>query len=149
MANVAYAPIIGDWLFNAKNAVGDPKNWVTPAVLSRLVVLRQSICTNRRTANRSPSGCRGSSPISADWDTRNSRWVSGSLPAPDAAYPAKSAVQWLNESLGWATANTDKIGVAAYYNAAVNSRDGVYWPLDESAAKIAAFRGWLDDPHVN
>jgi hypothetical protein len=54
-----------------------------------------------------------------------------------------SAVQWINQSLSWVAANTDKVGVVSYFNSTANSRSGVYWPLDESPAKLAAYRGWL------
>jgi hypothetical protein len=57
-----------------------------------------------------------------------------------------TAVQWMNESLAWAAANTDTIGVVSYFNSTVNSRAGVYWPLDETAAKLDAYRAWLANP---
>jgi len=31
----------------------------------------------------------------------------------------------------------------SYFNSMNNSRSGVYWPLDESSAKMTAYRGWL------
>jgi hypothetical protein len=73
----------------------------------------------------------------------------GEFGSTDALYPKKSAVEWMNESLAWATANPGKIGVASYFNSTANSKAGTYWPLNESAAKLSAFRGWLNHPLVN
>lgn len=148
LVNVAYAPIIGDWLFNPKNAVGDPVNWVTPTVLSRASFFGVDLYeqSNGETfAERIPKILS----YLTSQGYPNLQVGIGEFASTDAAYPKKSAVQWLNESLTWATQNPDKIGVAAYYNTAVNSRDGVYWPLDESPAKLATFQDWLANPLVN
>ena len=56
-----------------------------------------------------------------------------------------TAVQWMNESLSWVAANTDKVGVVSYFNSMNSSRSGVYWPLDESSAKLTAYRSWLNN----
>jgi hypothetical protein len=70
----------------------------------------------------------------------------GETGGTDARYDSKSALAWLNECLSWAAANTDKVGVVSYFNSTANSRDGVYWPLNESEAKLSAYRAWLDHP---
>jgi hypothetical protein len=72
----------------------------------------------------------------------------GESGSTDRMYDAKSAVDWLNESLNWVASHTDKVGVVSYFNSTANSRAGVYWPLDESAAKMAAYRGWLNNSKV-
>jgi len=69
---------------------------------------------------------------------------SGSTDA-DSSF-SMSALDWLNTSLAWVAANTDKVGVVSYFNSTANSRSGVYWPLDESTAKLNAYRSWLNSP---
>ena len=59
-------------------------------------------------------------------------------------------VQRVQPRSGWTTRsrgspkNTDKVGVVSYFNPTANSKSDVYWPLDESGAKMTVFRKWLD-----
>ena len=53
-------------------------------------------------------------------------------------------------ALTWAANNTDKVGVVCYFNTTANSDPDVYWPLDESAAKMDVFKSWLSNSsHIN
>jgi hypothetical protein len=142
LANVADPPILGDWLFNPANRTQDPDNWVTDAVLKRAPFLGIDLYEN------------SSGETFADRLPRILDWMAdrgypdkmigiGESGSTDSSYPV-SAVDWLNESLDWVAAHTDKVGVVSYFNSTNNSRSGVYWPLDETAAKLAAYRGWLD-----
>jgi hypothetical protein len=145
LVNVADPPIVGDWLFNPQNQPQDPANWLTEDVLSRAPFLGIDLYEN------------GSGETFAVRIPRIVDWLAahghpemmigiGETGSTDAAYPGMTAVEWMNESLAWAAANTDKIGVVSYFNSTVNSRAGVYWPLDESVAKLEAYRAWLDNP---
>jgi hypothetical protein len=145
LANVADPPIVGDWLFNPQNQPQDPANWLTEDVLSRAPFIGIDLYEN------------GSGETFAERIPRILDWLAahghpelmigiGEMGSTDAAYPDSSAVQWMNESLAWAAANTDKIGVVSYFNSTANSKADVYWPLDESAGKLDAYRAWLDNP---
>jgi hypothetical protein len=145
LVNVADPPIVGDWLFNPQNRSQDPASWLTDDVLSRAPFLGIDLYENgggETFADRIP-------PI-VDWLTAHGypdmMIGIGETGSTDAAYQGMSAVQWLNESLAWAAANTDKIGVVSYFNSTVNSKADVYWPLDESTSKLEAYRAWLDNP---
>jgi hypothetical protein len=145
LANVADPPIVGDWLFNPQNGSQDPADWLTEDVLSRAPFIGIDLYEN------------GSGESFAERIPRILDWLAaqghpdlmvgiGETGSTDHAYPDATAVQWMNDSLAWAAANTDKIGVVSYFNSTANSKADVYWPLDESAAKLAAFQAWLDNP---
>ncbi len=142
LVNVSDVPIVGDWLFNANNRGQDPANWVTDAVLERAPFLGVDMYENA-----SGETFAQRIPVITDWmaaqgypDTMVGIGETGST----QYYPRSTSVQWMNDSLAWATAHTDQVGVVSYFNSTANSRDGVYWPLDESAAKMTAYRTWLN-----
>jgi hypothetical protein len=142
LANVADPPILGDWLFNPANRTQDPANWVTDAVLQRAPFLGIDLYENssgETFADRLPRIL----DWMADRGYPNKMIGIGESGSTDSSYPV-SAVDWINESLDWVAQHTDKVGVVSYFNSTNNSRSGVYWPLDETAAKLAAYRGWLD-----
>jgi hypothetical protein len=143
LANVADPPIVGDWLFNPRNPQ-DPADWLTNAVMQRMPFLGVDMYEN---SSGETFGDR--IPAIINWMAQrgfpNKMVGIGETGATDAyrSQSGMTAVQWLNESLTWAAANTDKIAVVSYFNSTANSRSGVYWPLDESAAKMTAYRSWL------
>jgi hypothetical protein len=142
LVNVADPPILGDWLFNPANRTQDPANWVTDAVLQRAPFLGIDMYEN---SSGETFGDR--IPRILDWMASrgypNKMIGIGESGSTDSSYPV-SAVDWLNQSLDWVAHNTDKVGVVSYFNSTNNSRTGVYWPLDESTAKLTAYRGWLN-----
>jgi len=143
LVNVADPPILGDWLFNPVNRTQDPANWLTAAVLQRAPFMGIDLYEND-----SGETFAERLPRILDWLASRGHGDMmvgiGETGGTDARYAANSSVQWINDSLSWAAANTDKIGVISYFNSTANSRSGVYWPLDENAAKMGAFRSWLD-----
>jgi hypothetical protein len=143
LVNVADPPILGDWLFNPGNRTQDPANWVTDAVLQRAPFLGIDMYEN------------SSGETFADRIPRILDWMAargypdkmigiGESGSTDSSYPV-NAVDWLNQSLSWVAQHTDKVGVVSYFNSTNNSRSGVYWPLDETAAKMTAYRSWLNN----
>jgi cell division septation protein DedD len=144
LANVADPPILGDWLFNPTNRQQDPANWVTNAVLQRAPFLGIDLYENssgETFADRLPG--------ILDWMAQrgypNKMIGIGETGSTDSSYPL-SAVEWLNQSLSWVAQNTDKVGVVSYFNSTNHSRSGVYWPLDESTAKLNTYKSWLNHP---
>jgi len=141
--NVSDPPILGDWLFNPRNPQ-DPSAWVTPGVLQRMPFLGVDMYENTSGdtfADRIPS--------ILSWMSQQGypkKMIGIGETGATGKYKAQTGMtgaQWLNESLSWVAANTDKVGVVSYFNSVANSRAGVYWPLDESAAKMAAYKSWL------
>jgi hypothetical protein len=143
LQNVADPPILGDWLFNPRNSQ-DPANWLTDAVMDRMPFLGVDMYEN---TSGETLGDRIPGIISwmAQHGHPNMMVGIGETGATDRyqSQTGLSAVQWINESLSWVAANTDKVGVVSYFNSTNNSRAGVYWPLDESLAKLATYRTWL------
>jgi hypothetical protein len=145
LQNVADPPILGDWLFNPRNPQ-DPSDWLTSGVMQRMPFLGVDMYEN---TSGETFGDRIPSIINwmAQHGYPNKMIGIGETGATDGykAETGMTAVQWMNESLSWVAANTDKVGVVSYFNSMNNSRSGVYWPLDESSAKLSAYRSWLSN----
>jgi hypothetical protein len=139
--NVSDPPILQDWIFNPTNKTQDPINWATDAVLARAPFMGIDMYQNS-----TGEGYSVRIPRIINW-------------MADRGFPNKmvgigetgstgsfdiSADKWLNDSLTWAANNTDKVGVVSYFNSTANSEADVYWPLDESAAKMSTFKTWLN-----
>jgi len=148
LKNVADPPILGDWLFNARNPQ-DPAAWLTSGVMRRMPFLgvdMYEMQAGETYAQRIPKiiswmAARGfPNEMVGIGETGSTEKLKSQT--------GMTAAQWLNASFSWAVANPDKVGVIAYYNTEANSKSGVYWPLDESASKMAAFRTWLSNPKV-
>jgi hypothetical protein len=144
LANVALVPIIGEWQFNPRNGDGEPSRWVTDDVLDRAAFLGVDLYQN-------DSGEAYPERLGRVLD-----WLGG-RGRPDLMiglgesgcsdrFGAPSAARWWRESWAWVEANADRVGVLAYFNSDRNSKPDVYWPLDESPAKLAAYRRALASP---
>jgi len=142
LANVADPPILGDWLFNPRNSQ-DPSNWLTSEVLNRAPFVGLDMYEN---SSGETFGDR--IPRILDWmaDRGHPNMMVGiGETGSTDYYNATTAVKWINDSLSWVAAHTNKVVAVSYFNSTANSRAGVYWPLDESAAKMTAYRNWLGD----
>jgi hypothetical protein len=144
LVNVSDVPIVGDWLFNPQNRSQDPANWVTNGVLQRAPFLGIDLYQN----NQGDSFAQRI-PLIRNWMAArgfpDTMVGIGEFGSTDAASFAKGSVQWMNESLAWATAHPEAIGVASYFNSTANPMPNCYWPLDESGAKMSAYRGWMNN----
>ena len=145
LQNVADPPILGDWLFNPRNPQ-DPAAWVTKGVLQRMPFLGIDMYENT-----SGDTLADRIPEIIGWMAQqgfpNKMVGIGETGATDMYKDetGMTAAQWINQSMSWVAANTDKVGVVSYFNSEANSRGGVYWPLDESSAKMTAYRSWLSN----
>jgi hypothetical protein len=141
LANVADPPILGDWLFNPRNSQ-DPAKWLTNEVMARMPFLGVDMYENS-----SGETYADRIPRIIDWMKQrgfNKMVGIGETGATDY-YKGTTAVQWMNDSLNWVAANTDKVVAVSYFNSTANSRAGVYWPLDETATKMTTYRDWLSN----
>jgi len=147
LANTSCVPILGDWLFNPANKAQDPADWVTKGVLRRAAFLGVDVYEN---ASGTPIGPRLERILGwmAAQGFPDKMVGVGEMGGTDAHYAGRSSVEFLNQSLAWAAANTDKIGVISYFNSTANSRAKVHWPLDENPQKLATFRRWLRDDTI-
>ncbi|MBK7580486.1 MAG: hypothetical protein IPI67_09805 [Myxococcales bacterium] len=149
LKNTAFAPIIGDWLFNAKNSQQDPANWVKPGVISRQPFLGIDLYQN-------DSGEGFSARLDdilkwlASQGDPNAMVGVGEVGSTDffakSDPKAPSAVKWWNDSWQWASTHTDRIGVISYFNSTRNSKPDHVWDLGESPAKLTAFKAALASP---
>jgi hypothetical protein len=140
LRHVAVAPIMAGWLFDKYNHEDRPTDWVTPGVLRRASFLGVDVYQNA-----SGAGYGKRLP-------RISRWLGrhghphmllgiGETGASNSLGSVSSA-RWLNRSLRWAAHHPRRVAVISYFNSTAYSH-GMYWPLDESAAKMQVFRKWL------
>jgi hypothetical protein len=149
LQNIADPPILGDWLFNPMNRTQDPVNWLTPGVMQRMPFLGVDLYEN---THGDTFGDR--IPLIIDWMAQhgypNKMVGIGETGATDRykSQTGMTAAQWITQSFTWAAANTDKVGVVSYFNSTSNSRSTVYWPLDENAAKLAAYKAMLGNAKV-
>jgi hypothetical protein len=140
LANVTFAPILGDWEFNPKNRDGQPEAYLTPAVLERIPFLGIDLYQNA-----SNEGYAARLTRIVDWldyrgvpDPMVGIGETGCCLAED---PRPEA--WLQANWDWATANTDKIGAMSYFDSTRNSRDGHFWSLQETRGKVNTYKGLL------
>lgn len=140
--NVADPPILQDWIFNPVNKTQDPANWATDAVLQRIPFLGIDMYQEKI-----GEGFSVRIPRIIGWMADRgfpNKMVGIGETGSTASFGNVSAEQWLDDSLRWAANNTDKVVAVSYFNTELNSKPDVYWPLDESAAKMNVFRSWLN-----
>jgi hypothetical protein len=140
LANVTFAPIIGDWEFNPHNSDGKPGAFLTAPVLERIPFLGVDLYQNSSNDGFSTRLAR-----IVDWldyhgvpDPMVGIGETGCCLAED---PHPEA--WLQANWDWAVANVDKIGVMSYFDSARNSKDAHVWSLAETSAKTNTYRSLL------
>jgi hypothetical protein len=140
LANVTFAPIIGDWEFNPKNRDGRPDAYLTPAVLERMPFLGVDLYQNG-----SNDGYSSRLGRIIDWlDIRGVRdpmigiGETGCCLAEDPR-----PEEWLQANWDWASVNTEHIGAMSYFDSTRNSRDRHIWSLKETQPKTATYKGML------
>jgi hypothetical protein len=149
LANVTFAPIVGDWLFNPANKAQDPANWVTAGVISREPFLGVDIYQN---GNRDGFEARLGAILTwlADHGDPDAMIGVGETGSTDLFFDQDpgdpTAVEWWRDSWAWAMAHPDRIGVVSYFNSTRNSKPDHVWELAESAAKLDAFKQSLATP---
>lgn len=137
LLKTAFVPILGDWAFNPKNPDRHPEYYLTPAVLSRMPFLGVDVYQN--------SGGEGfAKRLGRILAWLADRGVSDPMVgvAETGCCLAQSPTpeKWFTANWSWAVNNTDKIGVISYFDSQVNSKDGHDWRLNETAAKLSAYK---------
>jgi hypothetical protein len=141
LESVAFAPVLSDWAFNPRNANGQPLDYLAPPVLQRSAFVGIDLyqdASEETFEDRVPRVAA----VLADAGRSDLMIGIGETGCSDRL-PGLSAVQWWDSSWRWAVDNTDVLGVVCYFDSQRNSKAGTYWPLDESAAKEAAFSAAL------
>jgi hypothetical protein len=140
LANVAFAPIIGDWEFNPHNSDGRPSAYLPAPVLERLPFLGIDLYQNSSNEGFSTRLTR-----ILDWleyrgvqDPMVGVGETGCCLAEDP-HPES----WLQANWEWAIANTDKIGAMSYFDSSRNSKDSHVWSLAETSAKTNTYKNLL------
>jgi hypothetical protein len=144
LKHVAVPPIMADWMFNKYNHEDNPSSWLLPGVLRRAPFLAVDVYQN-------DSGKTYGSrlPRIARWLGRHGhpRMMLGiGETASTNFYRNTTAVSWLNRSFRWAAHHPGRVAAISYFNSTAFSRDGAYWPLDESSRKLNTYRKWLSKP---
>ncbi|HUS65808.1 MAG TPA: hypothetical protein VMZ28_14755 [Kofleriaceae bacterium] len=148
LENVAFAPILGEFLFNPSNSQ-EPEKWITAGVIARQPFLGIDLYQNGSGDGFEVRLGRIITWLAdhGDPDAMVGIGETGSTDHffdLDAADP--TAVEWWEDSWAWAVAHTDRIGVVSYFNSTRNSKPDLVWELAESTAKVAAFREALASP---
>jgi hypothetical protein len=140
LANVTFAPILGDWEFNPKNRDGQPAAYLTPAVLDRIPFLGVDLYQNESNEGYATRLAR-----IVDWldfrgvpDPMVGIGETGCCLAEDP-----SPETWLQANWDWATANVAQLGAMSYFDSTRNSRDGHIWSLSETTSKTNTYKGML------
>jgi hypothetical protein len=148
LRRVALAPIMADWMFNKFNHEDNPADWLLPGVLNRAPFLAVDCYQNE---SGDTFGKR--LPRIARWLARHGHphmMLGVGETGATNMYRNTTAVRWLNQSLRWAAHHPGRVAVVSYFNSTAYSRAGSYWPLDESAAKLAVYKRWLrSKPYID
>jgi len=137
-SKIRFVPIIGDWAFNPKNQDANAGQFLTNDVLGASAFLGVDLYQNASMVGYAQR-------VGFIKSFLNSRGFPdkmiglGETGSTDH-YGKPGAASWWNEQWRWCQDNTATICAVSYFNSSRNSRDGVYWPLDESSAKTAAYR---------
>ena len=144
LSNVALVPVLGEWVFNERNAAGRPEDYLPHELLDRCAFLGVDLYQNRS----SEGYAERLGPVLAWLDSRGfSRLMIGvgeSGSTDDFGDP--TGAQWWASSWAWAERNTDRVGAVSYFNSVRNNRSGNDWLLTQSPEKLAAFRATLASP---
>lgn len=159
-AGLAVAPIQGEWLWNPKNLADDPDAWMRPELLAAIKDNYGFVGVDFYHAENQDAGPEKLGRIQ-DWlaskgygDLMIGIGESGGT---SASYPSwnKTGAEWWREFWQYVSTRTSKFGVVSYFNDARNSKEHVYWPLDEAGVaergeavdeKMQAYRESLDGP---
>lgn len=143
LKHVSLAPIEASWLFSKFNGQ-DPGKWLTPSVLRRSSFLAVDVYQNWKGESF------GQRIHQVDrWLNRHGRpgmMIGVGEAGATNGLGHQSAASWLNRSLRWAAHNRNTVAAISYFNSTAFSAPSVYWPLDESASKMSAYRSWLRKP---
>ena len=137
-SKIRFVPIIGDWAFNPRNGAANAGRFLTDEVLHHSAFVGVDCYQN--SSNEGYDARLGR--IFGMLDRRgfpNKMLGIGETGCTDR-YGRPGASDWWTRQWAWVEQNTDRIGVVSYFNSGRNSRDGVYWPLDETRRKMSSFR---------
>lgn len=138
MANCAYAPIVGESMFDTKGRSDPPEAFLTPSVLEMSSFLGIDLYQNR-------SGASGADRLERvlgwlEWQGYADLMIGlGEVGATDF-WGRPTGASWWSSLWAWALANTDRIGIISYFNSVANNHAEADWRLSESATKLGAFR---------
>lgn len=141
LKRVALAPIHASWLFGKFNGGKSPAKWLPPSVLRRSSFVAVDVYQNWKGESFGNRIRRLD-----NWLDRHGRphmKIGVGETGATNGLGGQTASSWLNQSLSWAAKNRRKMVAISYFNSTANSASNVYWPLDESAKKVAVYRSWL------
>lgn len=140
LKNVVSVPIIGDWCYNPINKNGHPELFITAGVLSRCHFLGVDLYQNKAGDGYAVRLAR----ILAWLDARGhtTKMVGLGETAACNGFGTPNGAQWWTASWNWAAAHTNRVAAISYYNS-MRGNIKQDWILNETAAKLAAFKASL------
>lgn len=144
LKNCAFAPIIGEWVFNPVNKRDDPQEFVVRSLLSRMAFLGVDLYQNQSAQGYDVRLGRVLDYLDRSGYPRMTIGLGETGCTDD--YGSPTGAQWWNASWKWAAAHADRVAAIAYFNSQANNNSGNTWLLTESASKLKAFRSSLASP---
>lgn len=144
LKNCAFAPIIGDWVFNPVNRRDAPEEFVVPAIMSRMAFLGIDLYQNQSGEGYDVRLGRILSYLDRAGYPRMTVGIGETGCTDD--YRSPTGAQWWKSSWDWAAAHADRIAAIAYFNSQGNNNSGNTWLLTQSKSKLSAFRKSLASP---
>lgn len=136
-SHIRFVPIIGDWAFNPQNRDRNAGQYLTEEVLHGSSFLGIDLYQN---ASLKGYGERLGHVVNLLERRGFPDKMIGLGETGSTDHYGGSAARWWTKQWNWCQAHTGRITAVSYFNSSRNSRSGVYWPLDESAAKTRVYR---------
>jgi len=143
LANVTFVPTFSDWIFNPRDPDGQPEDYLTPGVLSRMPFLGIDVYQE---AGGERFGERLERVLGWLGDHGVARPMVGVGETGCCLAQSPQPERWFTAGWRWAVNHTDKVGIVSYYDSTLNSAAGHDWRLNETAAKLRAYKDALASP---
>jgi hypothetical protein len=140
LKNIVDVPIIGDWCYNPTNKNGHPEGYITQAVLSRCAFLGVDLYQNKVGDGYQVRLGRIISWLDAQGHSE--KMVGLGETGATNGFGTPNAVSWWTAGWTWAAAHTSRVCAISYFNS-LRGNLKQNWALNESSAKLAAFKASL------
>lgn len=138
LKNVVSVPIIGEWEFNPVNRTGNPQDFITGAVLDRCHFLGLDLYQTQKGEGYAERLGRVLNWL--DGKGHSTKMVGLGETAASNDFGSPNGADWWAKSWAWAASNAGRVGAISYFSSLKNNNSGMDWRLNESAAKLAAFK---------
>ncbi len=138
LKNVISVPILGEWEFSPINRHGDPGAFLPNSILSRCHFVGTDLYQNKTGQGYSVR----LAGILKWLDGRGHSDLMVGIGETGATndFGKPNGATWWTDSWNWAASHSNRVCAIAYFNSSRNNTLKKTWPLNESSAKLAAFK---------